>query len=74
MSSDSGSDSAPVVKSYTQPYQLTHKRSCKYCYGLITDGCLIHDECKSDFEWEQNMKMFNAHWKPATSYDYLECM
>jgi len=71
MSSDSDSSD---VKTYTQPHQAAHKRSCRYCYGMITDGRQFHDECKSDFEWEQNMKVFNAHWKPAVSSDYLESL
>jgi len=73
MSSDSNQvSSTPAV--YTQSHQVSHKRSCKYCHGMIVDGRQVHDECKSDFEWEQNMKLLNAHWQPAVSSDYLECV
>jgi hypothetical protein len=40
---------------------------------MIVDG-LLHEECKGDFEWEQKMKQFNAHWRPAEYADYMECL
>lgn len=78
MSSDSDTDnhvlSTPAVQTYTHPYQSTHKRSCHYCYGMIADGREFHDECKGDFEWEQKMRVFNAHWRPVVDLDYSECI
>ncbi|GBG13075.1 aminomethyltransferase [Novimethylophilus kurashikiensis] len=72
MSSDSEVYSS-TRSSHKYAAPLAHKNSCKYCHGMIADG-LLHEECKSDFEWEQKMKQFNAHWRPAEYADYMECL